>query len=88
MSNFNSIPNYPDCPKFISHSDKFSYSDAYSGSKQYGRFRASFVSTQTGIHEFFAILNDKAQIYIDLNPTGRKQILDTSSTQSENWSSR
>ena len=88
MKNFNSIPNYPDCPKFISHSDTFSYSNVYPGYRQYGRFRALFVSTQTGTHKFFATLNRKAEIYIELNPTGGKKILDTSSTGSGNWSSR
>ena len=87
MSSFNSIPSYPDCPKFISHSNIFSYSDIYSG-KQYGRFRASFVSTQTGIHKFFAILNNKAQIYIELNPTGMKKILDISSATHDDWNQR
>ena len=88
MSSFNSIPNYPDCPKFISHSDTFSYSDIYSGYNQCGRFRASFVSTQTGTHKFFAVLDNKAQIYIELNPTGWKKILDVSSATNDNWSSR
>ena len=87
MSSFNSIPNYPDCPKFISHSNTFSYSDIYS-EKQYGRFRASFVSTQTGVHKFFAILNNKVQIYIELNPTGMKKILDISSATNDDWNHR
>ena len=88
MSNFNSISNYPDCPTFVSHSESFSYTDIYSGDKQYGRFHASFVSNQTGIHKFFSILNNMAEIYIELNPTGEKKILDASSTQSDNWSLR
>ena len=88
MSAFNSIPNYPDCPSFISHSSTFAYSELYPGKHQYGRFRASFVSTQTGIHKFFAILNNKAQIYIELNPTGMKKILDISSFTTDNWSSK
>ena len=88
MSSFNRIPNYPDCPTFISHSDKFAYSEFYTGYKQYGRFRASFVSTQTGIHKFFAILNKKARIYIDVNPNGKMKILDTYSNSTDSWSSR
>ena len=85
ISNFVSIPNYPDVPAFASHSDTFSYSGVYSGFNQYGRFRASFVSTQTGIHKFFTILNSKAQIYIELNPTGIKKILDISSATKDDW---
>ena len=88
MAQFNSIPNYPDCPTFISHSDKFEYTDVYSGNKQYGRFRASFVSTQTGMHKFFAILNNEAQVYIELNPTGSKKILDISNFTTDDWSNR
>ena len=85
MSSFDDIPNYPDCPKFISHSDTFSYSEIYSQINQYGRFRASFVSTQTGVHKFFAIFNDAAQVYIELNPTGMKKILDINSATNDNW---
>ena len=88
MSNFNSIPNYPDCPTFVTHSDTFAYSKTYSGDKQYGRFRASFVSNQTGIHKFFALLNNEAQIYIDLNPAKQKKILDVKSTATDNWNYR
>ena len=88
MSNFNSIPSYPDCPTFISHSEAFSYSEIYPGKNQYGRFRASFVSTQTGVHKFFAIANNKAQIYIELNPTGMKKILDVNSFAADDWSAK
>ena len=88
MSSFSRIPNYPDCPNFISHSGKFEYSEFYSGYKQYGRFRASFVSRQTGIHQFFAILNKKVQIYIDMNPNGKKKILDTYSNSTDSWSNK
>ena len=88
ISNFNSIPNYPDCPKHASNSDKFSHSNVHNGYKQYGRFRASFVSTQTGVHKFFAILNDKAQIYIELNPTGMRKIFDVGSATDDDWSHR
>ena len=87
MSEFNRISNYPDCPTFISHSDKFEYNDIYS-KNQYGRFRASFVSTQTGIHKFFAILNNKAQVYIELNPTGLQKILDISYATYDDWNER
>ena len=88
MSDFNSIPNYPDCPEFISNSDKFDYSKMYPGKHQYGRFLATFVSTQTGIHKFFAILNNKAQIYIELNPTGMKKVLDVHDYTSAHWTYR
>ena len=87
MSAFNSIPSYPDCPNFISHSDKFEYTDSYT-ENQYGRFRASFVSTQTGIHKFFAIFNNAAQVYIEINPTGARKILDNDFSTMDAWSSR
>ena len=88
MSDFDRIPSYPDCPTFISHSDKFEYTDTYSDKKQYGRFRALFVSNQTGIHKFFAVVNNKAQVYIEMNPNGPKKILDVHSYTSDNWNSR
>ena len=88
MAQFGSIPNYPDCPTFISHSNTFEYTDVYSGQNQYGRFRASFVSNQTGIHKFFAVADNEAQIYIELNPTGSKKILDVGAYTYRDWNSR
>ena len=88
MSEFNKISNFPDCPDFISHWDKFEYTDCYKDQKQYGRFRASFVSSQTGTHKFFAVLNDAVQIYIEMNPTGERKILDAGSATIDDWGSR
>ena len=86
MDNFNSIPDYPDCPAIVSNSDNFEY--ALISKMQYGRFRATFVSNQTGNHTFFAVLNNKARIYIEMNPTGLKKILDRTSSTSDDWSQR
>ena len=88
MSNFSSIPNYPNCPTFISNSDTFAYAKGYPGKHQYGRFRASFVSTQTGAHKFFAICNERAQIHIELNPKGTQKIFDMATGTSQNWNER
>ena len=88
MDYFNSIPDYPDCPTYITNSDNFEYTTVYRYNKQYGRFRAAFVSTQTGKHKFFAVINNKARIYIEMNPNGRKKILDHNSHTNEYWSSR
>ena len=87
MDNFNSIPDYPDCPAIVSNSDNFEYANVHS-EMQYGRFRATFVSKQTGNHTFLAVLNNKARIYIEMNPTGLKKILDHSSITSDDWSQR
>ena len=87
MDNFNSIPDYPDCPANVSNSDNFEYANVDS-QKQYGRFRAAFVSNQTGNHTFFAVFNSGARIYIKMNPTGAKKILDRSSSTSDEWSQR
>ena len=88
MSDFNRIPNYPDCPEIVLISDNFAYSKLYHNKYQYGRFRVSFVSTQTGVHTFFAILNNEAQIYIELNPTGMKKVLDVDHRTHDNWNYR
>ena len=72
----------------MSQSDKFEYTEIYSPRRQYGRFRAFFVSNQTGIHKFFAVLNNEAQVYIEMNPNGSKKILDVGSSTSDNWISR
>ena len=88
LSNINSIANYPDCPDVVSHSDKFEFTDTQSFGMQYGRFRASFISDQTGIHKFFATSNNAAQIYIEMNPTGAKKILDIEDAFHQDWSNR
>ena len=87
MDDFNSIPDYPDCPTYVSNSDNFEYTTLHS-KQQYGRFRAAFVSTQTGKHKFFAVINNKARIYIEMNPNGRKKILDHPSSTGDYWGSR
>ena len=88
MDYFNSIPDYPDCPTYVTNSDNFEYTTIYNGKNQYGRFRAAFVSNQTGKHKFFVVTNNKARIYIDMNPNGRKKILDRQSITTNNWDSR
>ena len=88
MDSFNSIPDYPDCPTYVSNSDNFEYTTIYNGNHQYGRFRAAFVSTQTGKHKFFAVLKNNARIYIEMNPTGAKKILDHGSGTVDSWNQR
>ena len=88
MGNFTGIPNYPYCPTYISTSDSFEYATLHNGTYQYGRFRAVFVSTQTGKHNFFAIMNDKGNIDIETNPKGYTRILQSSNRTEDNWSDR
>ena len=88
MTKFSDIPLYPDCPNFISQSENFEYAVSYSGKRQYGRFRASFVPQKTGKHKFFAILYLMAKIYIDVNPNGPQKIGDFSSGTADNWNQK
>ena len=88
IDDFDKITDYPNCPNFISQADNFEYTELHSGKKQYGRFRSSFVSNQTGIHKFFAIMNNAAQVYIEINPNGATKILDSLSATNNQWNAR
>ena len=81
------IANY-DCPDYASNGERFEYAFVYPQKEQSGRFRAFFVSNITGTHKFFAVINDKARLYIDLKPKGPKMIMDAVQGTDDDWSSR
>lgn len=88
FSRFDDIPQYPSCSTFVVNGDNFEYSTLHLGQNQHCRFRAYFVSSQTGIHKFFSIVNNAAELYIDLSPTGSKEILAIQSRTNNNWDER
>ena len=88
MDKFNDIPDFPSCPNYISHSETFEYAAVFPYMQQYGRFRTTFVPNQSGKHTFFAIVNNKAKIYIKTNPKGFQKILQHDYAVNDDWNER
>lgn len=87
----NKIADYPNCPTYVENSYTFEHRLYVRSKRQYGRFRSYFIAQQTGKHKFFALVNNKCDVHIEMNPKGFQKILKITGRTGlsfDNWNER